>query len=165
MSGVRVSARISALVRSASLFGLWVVLIGIHPADVIVGLITAAAATWISLGLLPPQIETLRPRALPHLALRFIRQSLVAGFDVARRALHPRLPLRPGFTSCAVGFPPGPLRSAFLAMTSLLPGTIAVSVVRDDAQLYHCLDLDQPVAAQLAVEEGVVRQALRGARP
>jgi multicomponent Na+:H+ antiporter subunit E len=154
----------AALARSASLFGLWVVLIGVYPADVLVGIPVAAAAAWSSLRLLPPQPEVVRLLALPRLALRFVWQSLVAGFDVARRALDPRLPLRTGFTRCAVGFPPGPLRGAFVALTCLLPGTVAV-VDDGDTLLYHCLDLDQPVAAQLAAEEAVVRQALRGTQP
>lgn len=137
------------------------VLIGVDPGDVAVGTLSAAAAAWVSLRVLPPQAQALRLLALPQLTLRFLRQSLVAGIDVARRALDPRLPLRPGFEAYPVGFPPGPLRNAFVALTCLLPGTVAAAD-DDGALLVHCLDLDQPVAAQLGAEEAALRRALSG---
>ena len=154
----------AALARAAGLLGFWVVLMGVDPADVAVGMVTAAVATWVSLRVLPPQVERLELLALPRLTLRFLRQSVVAGMDVARRALDPQLPLRPGFTTCPVGIPPGPVRSAFISLMSLLPGTV---VAGDDGGrlLCHCLDLDQPVAAQLTAEEVVLRQALSGPLP
>jgi multicomponent Na+:H+ antiporter subunit E len=152
----------TALIRFASALGLWVVLIGVDRVDVAVGVITAAAAAWVGLRLLPAQhTAPLRMVALPRLTLRFLWQSVVAGIDVARRALDPRLPLRPGFTTYLVGFPAGPTRNAFMAETSLLPGTVAVAD-ENGTLLYHCLDLDQPVAEQLAAEEAVLRQALGG---
>jgi multicomponent Na+:H+ antiporter subunit E len=86
-------------------------------------------------------------------------QSIVAGIDVARRALDPRLPLRPGFVSYPVCFPPGPARNAFTSLTSLLPGTVPAG---DDGEhlVYHCLDVDQPVVAQLAAEETALSRAV-----
>lgn len=155
------SAPRAALARGAGFLGFWMVLIGADPSDLAVGAITAAAATWVSLRLLPPQPARLRLVALPALALRFLWQSVVAGVDVARRAFDPRLPLRPGFATYAVGFPPGPARNAFTDLTSLLPGTVPAGE-QDGALLYHCLDVDQPVAAQLAEEEAVLRRALSG---
>ena len=87
-------------------------------------------------------------------------QSVLAGIDVARRAFDPRLPLKTGFVVYPVRYPRGPARNAFASLTSLLPGTVPV---RDDAQglLYHCLDVEQPVAEQLAAEEEAVSRALR----
>lgn len=145
--------------RGAILFGLWVVLMGTGPLDAVVGMATAAAAAWVSLRLLPPQPSRLRIGALPGLVLRFLSQSVLAGLDVARRAFDPRLPLCPGYTRYAVGFRPGPGRSAFAALTSLLPGTVPAGE-EDGALLYHCLDVDQPVAAELAEEEAVLRRAI-----
>jgi multicomponent Na+:H+ antiporter subunit E len=59
----------------------------------------------------------------------------------------------------ATRYPRGPARNAFASLSSLLPGTVPV---RDDAQglLYHCLDVDQPVAAELAAEEAAVSRVL-----
>jgi multicomponent Na+:H+ antiporter subunit E len=89
--------------------------------------------------------------ALLLLIPRFLWKSVVAGWDVARRALDPRLPLRTGFVSYPARFR-GPARNAFASYSSLLPGTLPVE---DDGEtlIYHCLDIGQPVAAELAVEE------------
>jgi multicomponent Na+:H+ antiporter subunit E len=97
---------------------------------------------------------------VPALALRFLAQSVAAGWDVARRAFDPRLPLRPGFVVYPVGLPPGPARNVFTTITSLVPGTVPAG---DDAGglLYHCLDVEQPVMAQLAAEEAVLARTLR----
>lgn len=151
----------AAWTRGAGLLGLWIVLIGVGPADLVAGALTVAGATWVSLRALAPQAHSLRPLALPALAWRFVRGSVAGGVDVARRALDPRLPLRPGFTDYAVGFPPGLLSDAFATLTSLLPGTVVVG--RDEGRLiYHCLDTELSVEDQLAGEEAALRRALRG---
>src|SRR5262245_34556489 len=94
-----------------------------------------------------------------RLAVRFLYQSVIAGGDVAGRALDPRLPLRPGFVTYPVRFPPGTARNTFTTLTSLLPGTVPAG--DDGGQLiYHCLDVDQPVVSQLAAEEAALSQAL-----
>ena len=98
----------AALARGAGFLAFWVILIGFGPADLVVGLIAAAAATWTSLRLLPPQPGRMRLTALLSLIPHFLWKSVVAGVDVARRALDPRLPLRPGFIAYRVGFAPGP---------------------------------------------------------
>jgi multicomponent Na+:H+ antiporter subunit E len=149
----------TAIARGAAYLALWVVLIGLDPVDLAVGLFTAAAATWTSLRLLPPGSHRLRLAALPRLALRFLRQSVIAGVDVARRAFDPRLPLETGFVVYPTRYPRGPARNAFASLTSLLPGTVPTE---DDAQglLYHCLDVQQPIAAQLAAEEEAVSRVL-----
>lgn len=150
----------AALARGAGLFGLWLLLaapLAGSPAklipDLTVGALAAAWATWVSLRLLPPVPGRLRWGALGRLAVHFIWQSIVAGVDVARRAFHPRLPLRPGFLAHPVRLPPGPGRSAFGAFSSLMPGTLPVGTDSNDALIYHCLDLDQPVGAGLARDE------------
>src|SRR5262245_23086998 len=149
----------AALVRGSCFLAFWMVLIGAGAGHVAVGLVTAAAATVASMRLLPPGAIHLRLVALPALALGFAWQSVVAGWDVARRALDPRLPVRPGFTTYPVGFPPGPTRNVFTALTSLLPGTVPAGE-HDGALLYHCLDVTQPVASQLAAEEAVLSRVL-----
>ena len=57
-------------------------------------------------------------------------------------------------------FPPGTARSAFAAFTSLLPGTVPAGD-EGSAILYHCLDVGQPVVAQLTAEEALLSRALR----
>ncbi|MBV9200388.1 MAG: Na+/H+ antiporter subunit E [Alphaproteobacteria bacterium] len=145
----------SVVLRVAGFFLLWVVLTGTYRTDLAAGLVAALAATWVSLRLLPPSIGRVRPVALARLALRFLRQSVVAGVDVARRALDPRLPLRTGFVVYPVGLPPGPTRHAFTTLMSLLPGTVPAGLHSPGALVIHCLDVEQPVTAQLAAEEAL----------
>ena len=141
-------------------FGFWVILIGVSPANLIVGLPAAAAALWVSLQLLPPGDRRLSYGALAGILLRLPWQSLVAGIDVARRALDPRMPLRTGFVVFPSRLPPGSARDAFCALMSLQPGTLPVGAGEKDDILFHCLDTAQPVAAQLAAEEARFLRAL-----
>jgi len=145
--------------RLIGFLAFWVVLSGADLADLPIGIVAAVAATWTSLRLLPPGPTRISLPALGGLALRFFCQSIVAGVDVAWRALHPRLPLRPGFVAYAVQFPPGTARNAFAALTSLLPGTVPAADERR-ALVYHCLDVDQPVVSQLSAEEAAMAKAL-----
>lgn len=150
----------SVAVRAAGLLGFWLLLTGAAAADLPVGMLAVGAAVWASLRLLPPGARRVRPLALAMIALRIPQQSIAAGIDVARRALSPRLPLRPGLVSHALRFPPGPARDAFCTLTSLLPGTVPSGTDANDALWVHCLDLDQPVAAQLAADEARLARAL-----
>ena len=150
----------TAITRGTSFFGFWLLLIGADPADLAAGFFAAAAATWTSLRLLPPSGGRLQYAALVRLAWRFMQQSIIGGLDVARRALDPRLPLRPGFVAYPVRLPLGPARHTFSALTSALPGTLPAGVDNQGALLYHCLDVDQPVAAQLAIDEELLTRSL-----
>jgi multicomponent Na+:H+ antiporter subunit E len=153
-----------AMVRAVSFFVLWIMLTGGNPADLGTGAVAALAATWASLRLLPPGTNRVRPVALIGLTLRFLRQSVVAGVDVARRALDPRLPLHPGFVVYPVALPRGPARNMFTTLMSLLPGTVPMGSDEKGGLLIHCLDVEQPVAAQLAAEEEVFARVIGEAR-
>ncbi len=124
-----------------------------------VGLLASAAAAWASLRLLPPASGRVRMGALLLLLPRFLWQSLVAGLDVARRAFAPRLDLQPGFVEYRTQLPPGSARSAFELIASLMPGSVP-SDEREQIIEFHCLDMRQPVAEQLAAEERAYAKAL-----
>ena len=47
----------------------------------------------------------------------------------------------------------------FTTLTSLLPGTVPTGE-RDGQLIYHCLDVEQPVLAELAAEEEALVRAL-----
>jgi multicomponent Na+:H+ antiporter subunit E len=102
--------------------------------------------------------------AFARLCLRFLPQSIRAGIDVAWRALDPRLPLRPGIVLYRSSLPPGPTRSAFCTVMSLLPGTLPCGPQDDGSLVIHCLDVTQPVAEQLAAEEVLLVEAVGGLR-
>ena len=149
-----------AAMRAVGFLGVWVVLSGYALVDLLPGVIAALAATWASLRLLPSGTDRMQPLALTRVALRFLRQSVLAGADVARRALDPKLPLDPGFIRYSTGLPPGTARNAFTALMSLLPGTVPVGTDRSGALVIHCLDIRQPVAAQLAADEALFARVI-----
>ena len=78
--------------RAAWFLGLWLVLAGADPSDLPAAALAVVAATWTSLHLLPPSGARVSPVAMALLVPRFLRQSVVAGVDVARRALDPQVP-------------------------------------------------------------------------
>ena len=146
--------------RGLAYFGFWLVLMpSLKPGDLALGLVAAAGATWVSLRLLPPVCGGLRFGALLALLPHFLWESVRAGVDVGRRALSPGLPLDPGFVSCPMAFPPGFARNTFATISSLLPGSVPAGD-GDAAQIYHCLDLSQPVVEQLCEEERLFARAL-----
>lgn len=154
----------SWLARTAAFLGFWLILSGVSLPDLLVGALAAVAATWVSLLLFPPGQWRLHFAALAKLAFRFPYQSIVAGIDVAWRALDPRLPLRPGFVVYHPHLPPGSTRNAFCTMTSMMPGTLPCGPDEKDELVIHCLDVTRPVVEQLDIEEALLIRALGGTR-
>jgi multicomponent Na+:H+ antiporter subunit E len=152
------------IARAVGFLALWTALAGAHLGDLPAAAVAVVAAAWTSCRLLPPGDWRPRPLALAALALRFLGQSVVAGLDVGWRALSPRLPLRPGFVVYPVGLPSGPGRYAFCSLTSQVPGTVPAGIAEGGGLLVHCLDVDQPVVAQLAAEEARLVRAIGLAR-
>jgi multicomponent Na+:H+ antiporter subunit E len=152
----------AAATRAAIFLIFWLMISGWAPADLPVGLAAVAGATWVSLRLLPPKGSRIRLAALGALAANFSRQSVLSGADVAWRALNPTLTLRPGFVACPLRLPQGGKRSAFCALSSLMPGTLPTGANDQDELLVHCLDVGQPVAANLMAEEALFIRAIGG---
>jgi len=160
-------ARRACFARFMILLGIWIVVAGHAPSDLVVGALTAIAAGIVSLRLLPP--GALHPRPFPMLVLvaRFPFQVLLAGCDVAWRALSPRMPLELGCVTYQPQTRDGAERQAFLTLMSLLPGTLPTGTVAAAdgdlrAQSIHCLDVSKPVAMQMAREETAFRAAFGG---
>lgn len=141
------------LARAAAYFVFWVVLAGTSTKDLAVGVVTALAASWMSLSLLPQGELTLLPGRAIGLFLRFLWQSVVAGITVARIALSPVMPLRPGTVAYRTKLAPGNRRLAFMTFASLLPGTLPTGTDDGDLISVHALDDAQPVDEQLSREE------------
>ncbi len=148
------------LLRAIVFFALWLVLTLGEPADLAAGIFATIAAVWASLYLLPPSPLHLSLAALLRFILRFFRQSVLAGVDVAWRALDPRLPLHPGYVQFPSRLARGSARNAFCTLECLLPGTLPVESDQSGMLLIHCLDVDQPVVADLAKDEHLFRRAL-----
>jgi multicomponent Na+:H+ antiporter subunit E len=151
-----------AAARAAFFLAFWLMISGWAPADLPVGLAAVLGATWVSLRFLPPKASRFRLASIAALAASFLRQSVVSGVDVAWRALNPRLRLHPGLVACPLRLPAGGKRSAFCALSSLMPGTLPTGTDEQGALLVHCLDIGQPVAANLAAEELLFIRAFGG---
>lgn len=153
--------RRASLVRGTTFFALWVAMAGGGAATSVVGIVAAGLATWSSLALMPPGTGPgpIRPLRALRLAPRFVWASTVAGVDIARRAFSPRMPLAPGYVTHRLAVPPG-AASLFASITSLLPGTLPAGTDAAGDLVYHCLDVGQPVAAEIAVEEAAFMELL-----
>gem|GEM_PF-3127830 len=103
-------------------------------------------ATVVSVLLLPPLLWSLTGivRFVPF----FLWRSLSGGVDVARRALHPQLPISPGLFHHRWRLPPG-LPRVFMANTvSLLPGTLSLELDANCLQV-HVLDEGKDFLSEL----------------
>jgi hypothetical protein len=91
---VKASAR-SLLPRFVALLVFWLMLEGVNPAGLLIGVPATVLATWLARLLIPPG-GCISPVGSLAFCAHFLWSSLLAGIDVAIRALHPRLPLRTG---------------------------------------------------------------------
>ncbi|MDP3257004.1 Na+/H+ antiporter subunit E [Bosea sp. (in: a-proteobacteria)] len=155
--------RPSLLGRGLLFFVLWLVLIGAAPKDWPVGLIAAAAATWASFSLWPPD-SRLSPSGLLRFVLRFVPQAVVAGLDVAGRAFARRIAMTPGIVTYRAGLRPGMAQGALCAVMSLQPGKLPVSCAASGEMRVHCLDSDGPASTELAADEAAFLRILPGDR-
>jgi multicomponent Na+:H+ antiporter subunit E len=148
-----------SIVRFILFLGVWLMIADWKKEDFPIGFVASALALWISLSLLPP--TAIRPHFIPlaRLNLRFLSCSIIAGVDVARRALLPRLDLRPGFVAVPFALPPGVTRNAFLIYSSLQPGTLPTSAEGEVLQV-HGLDILQPIAASIGADEALFEKAI-----
>jgi multicomponent Na+:H+ antiporter subunit E len=146
--------------RATLFLAFWLMIAGYKPADLPVGVVTAGAAAWASLRLMPAATVRLRLLPLVRFALHFLRQSAISGIEVAWLAVNPRMPLNPGLVVFPCRLREATTRSAFCAISSLLPGTLPTGSDEEDALVIHCLDVDKPVAASLAAEEALFSRVL-----
>lgn len=147
------------LIKRFLLFcGIWLVLTLGNPSAWLVGLATAGAAALLSLRLLPPRDRRVRLWTVVALLPGFLCRSLLGGLDVAWRAFHPRLPLRPTWIGYRVRLPPG-ARVSLGNELSLMPGTLAAGT-EGDVLYIHCLDGEQAVDAQIVREESRIGESI-----
>ncbi len=138
---------------------LWLVLTGAAPDGLGFGLAAALAATWLSLVLLPPGSRAVSLFSLLPLVPGFVDRSIRGGFDVAWRALHPALPIRPDWYVHRTRLPPGGARVALGSVVSLLPGTLVAGSFGD--RLYvHCLTADEAIIRSVEAEEARIARTL-----
>lgn len=157
-------SRQALLVRAVLLFCAWAALGQTKPMDLAMGAVAALLAACVSVRYLPAGTFRFDAVGVAAFAGRFLRRSVEAGFDVARRVFDPALPVRPGVIAVPCETPLGPLRQAFRASVSLQPGTVPLRDAESELEL-HALDTSTPVAADLAADERVFTKAFGGATP
>lgn len=134
---------------------LWALLTDGASGSWLLGAPVTVLAAWAGAGLAPAPVRTLRPLAALAFVPFFLTHSLRGAWDVARRALHPRLPIDPGRITYACRLPAGTARTFFAICVSLLPGTLFVAD-RHGVVEVHAIDRGLPLAAELAALEARV---------
>ena len=85
----------------------------------------------------------------------FLGESVRGGVDVARRVLGPTLRIRPGFVNYRTRLTDPHARVLLISCISLLPGTLAAHMKRDQIEI-HLLDLDtDPVPGLHQLEQSI----------
>lgn len=148
------------IVRFAVLALLWLALSGADTAALWFGIPAALAASALSLHVYPPG----RPILVPHRALLFspsiFYRGLVAGFDVARRAMDPRLPVSPAWLRIQLSEARSDESRVLLGgVVSVLPGTLAAGPSGTSLDV-HVLQAEGFDAAGLLAEEQQVMRLL-----
>lgn len=152
------------LAKRFILFALiWLVLSRGESGGFMFGAAAAAGAASASLALLPPTRRRISIIGVIGLVPGFLRSSLEGGIDVARRVLHPSMPLDAGWIAYHTKLPKGLSRVSFGSETSLLPGSL-VAGGRGDTIYVHCLDRGQDVESNLRKEEARIAAALTEAK-
>lgn len=153
---------VPAAKRGALLFAVWLAVTGAEPGGLVFGLAAAALATLVSLRTLPPAGGAIRPGRFAALWPGFILRSIRAGADVAWRALHPKLPVHPGWIELDTSLAEGPARTLLGAEISLLPGTLSAGT-RNGRLRVHALDDRVDIEAALrAPQQGLETAFSRG---
>ena len=144
------------------LFGLWVVLSSkIDVSHLVAGAMAALviAVATCNLLLLPPLIgfsrehplADVRWRRVPLYLLWLSWEIILAGLQVARVVLHPRLPTTPRLVRFRIKLPHTLARLVLANSITLTPGTVTLDVDGDD-YLVHALTEN----AARAIEDGIM---------
>lgn len=116
------------------------------------GLPLALLVAALSLVHTPPATHLPRVHRMPAFFAYFMLQSLRAGWDVARRTLHPELPLQPDLLRVPLRLPTGAPTWWLMIVISLLPGTLSVHL-KDAVLELHCLGVAGNVVADVREAE------------
>jgi multicomponent Na+:H+ antiporter subunit E len=147
-------------IHASLLAALWWALTGGNASAWLVGVPVVAAATAASHRLWPAGTGWWSPIALLRFVAHFLRESVRGGWDVARRALSPSLPLDPGMVEVRCRLAPGPAEVFLVDVVSLLPGTLSVDL-DGSALTLHVLDRAAPVEAEVRELERLVAAMFR----
>ncbi|VAX38209.1 hypothetical protein MNBD_UNCLBAC01-1038 [hydrothermal vent metagenome] len=130
----------------------WWILTGGALSSWIIGVPAIVLSLMMSRILPPLPSFHLNIRGAFHFLIFFIQQSILSGFDVAKRVVHPDCPLDPCLIKYKIRISNGSARIVFTNTISLLPGTLSVDLLDEDV-LVHVLDKKDPILDNLQVLE------------
>lgn len=128
---------LSAVFSFCAWLGLWALLS--HAEGWTFGVPLAAIATFVGYRL-ELRSGSLRLREVPAFLGFFLRELFSGGWDVARRALHPHLPVAPAWKTFVLTSRDPRVCLLLSAMVGLLPGTLSS---HHEGQTLHVHALDQ----------------------
>jgi multicomponent Na+:H+ antiporter subunit E len=142
----------ASLRRGLALLGIWLGLSGGEAVTAAFGLVPIVAATAVSLSVLPPSHSAIKWQRFPGFLLGFGLTSLLAGLDVARRALARTPDLTPDLVVLRLSLPTTRQRVLLANLVTLLPGTLATDLDGFELKV-HALDGRQDIAARVKALE------------
>lgn len=108
------------------------------------GAVVALAGTVLGASMGQQGPRRLRPWATLRFLLFFLHRSLAGGADVAWRALHPRMPLKPGWLDYTLRLQHPGAQALFIGAVSLTPGTLGADITGDRVRIHSILDDVEP---------------------
>jgi multicomponent Na+:H+ antiporter subunit E len=156
----------SCLRRGVFLALLWWVFSGGEPHSWVIGAPAVVVGVVLGWSLTGASTWELSVGGLLRFAGFFVRQSFLGGLDVAFRALHPKLPLKPELVQYRLSLPEEAHRVLLANTASLLPGSLSAQL-EDSTLTLHVLDasvlddlpaLERRVAQLFAVTLPVEKQ-------
>ncbi len=150
----RTTKLLDVTLRVASFVVIWWLLTQGDTESWVVGVPSIILAALLSLHTLPlgEWRWNIRPLGTLQFLLYFLRQSVISSVDVARRVMHPAMPLQPGLVEYKYRITGEHARVLMANTTSLLPGTLSVELA-DDKLLVHSLDVGADVQGELRILE------------
>lgn len=141
--------------RAATLSLLWLALTNGDLGTWWLGALGIGIATLASLILLPPAPRLWSPVGTLLFVGFFLRQSLIAGVDVARRSFSRGPDLDPAFIEFPLRLPEEDARVFFSNTISLLPGTLGAELRGRNLRV-HTLAIKDDLHDELRHTEGVI---------
>lgn len=131
---------------------LWWIISGGATDSWLIGVPMVLIAAYVSVALKAKQALHIHILSLIKFIPFFLRESVLGGIDVARRAYSPRLPLKPACITYPIRLPEGAAQTFFANIISLLPGTLCAGI-KDRTMHIHVLDETAHVIRELETLE------------
>ncbi|MCK8503311.1 Na+/H+ antiporter subunit E [Myxococcus fulvus] len=157
----------SAVARVVFLALTWWALCDGDPSSLTFGLGVVGVVAAVSFVLSPPRRRGWTLRSVAGFTLFFLKGSVHGGFDVARRALSPSLPISPVLVRYPMRLPEGAPQALFRITLCLMPGTLSADVEGEALVVHALVDRGQGIHEELAGLELRVRRlfGLEGTPP